>query len=159
MDPTVLLDQIEPGFYAVTDPDHPDTVIYWRRVKTRKTDALNAWPAKAWHGPAIPKRSELPDDPIARTVFVDAWSASRRAYLTLVIVAIHADRAAARRRFADFSICCARCGRPLLDPESKALGIGPDCRRGMDPALLARYAPPLVGQAHAAHLDAKGVDR
>lgn len=31
---------------------------------------------------------------------------------------------------------CLRCGRPLTDPESILLGIGPDCRRIID--LLER---------------------
>ncbi|MEC3995226.1 DUF6011 domain-containing protein [Actinacidiphila sp. DG2A-62] len=58
----------------------------------------------------------------------------------------------AARCFADLRTRCWSCGRALRDETSKTLGIGPECRSGMDPAVLARYCTPEVGRAHAEHL-------
>ncbi|GGZ23763.1 hypothetical protein GCM10010387_16240 [Streptomyces inusitatus] len=143
---------IAEGYYAVHDPTAPDTVIYWRRVITAKVDGLKPWPAKASYGPPVPRRADVPADPAARERFVTAWSQVRAAYLTRVVDAILTDPVAAGRRFAEFGIRCCQCGRPLRDATSKTVGIGPECRSGMDPAVLARYLTPQVGQIHAAHL-------
>jgi hypothetical protein len=103
----------------------------------------------------MPRKADVPADPAARTAFAQEWSARRRAYLTRVIAAITADPVGAARCYAEFSIRCAKCGRRLTDDTSKSVGIGPECRRGMDPAALARYATPRVGRVHAAHLNAE----
>lgn len=42
---------------------------------------------------------------------------------------------------------CARCGQPLADPSSVTLGIGPDCVKYFDPAVVAaakRWVPGSV---------------
>ncbi|MFD3844772.1 DUF6011 domain-containing protein [Streptomyces microflavus] len=146
------LEGIPEGYYAVLDPADPTTVTYWRRVITARTDYLRPWPAKAWYGPPVPRRSDVPTERSARELFVATWSKTRRAYLDQVVAAIAAGPEAAARCFADLRSCCWSCGRPLHDETSRTLGIGPDCRRDMDPTLLARYCTPEVGRAHAAHL-------
>ncbi len=139
---------IPDGYYAIPDPNDPTLITYWRR----KNNTLKAWPAKAWYGPPVPRRSELPDAGPAREAFVQKWWASRRAYLDRIATAVLADPATAGKRFANFGIRCCQCGRTLRDATSTTYGIGPECRSGMDPALLARYLTPAVGRAHAKHL-------
>lgn len=153
------LEPIREGYYAILDPAEPDTVSYWRRFVTKKRDGLHAWPAKSWYGPRIPLRRELPDDPRARQEFVAAWSQTRRDYLDRVVAAIAADVVAAGRRFADLSTRCCRCGRVLRDATSKTVAIGPECRSGLDPAVLAHYLTPQVGRAHAEQLSIEGGDQ
>lgn len=144
------------GYYAILDPSDPQTMTYWRRVHTTRSDALNPWPAKAWYGPPMLRRCDVPmDNPQARDLVVDDWKNRRDAYLDEIITAILVDPVGAGRRFAELGTRCCQCGRALKDAESKVLGIGPECRRGMDPTTLARYATPQIGQAHA---QAEGVD-
>ncbi|MET9321926.1 DUF6011 domain-containing protein [Streptomyces sp. NPDC003038] len=144
------LDAIADGYYAIPDPDDADVMTYWRRTRTARTNALKPWPTRAWYGPKVPRRSEVPMDRLARAEFVAAWSTSRRAYLDQVVAVIAADPVAAGRRFADFGIRCCQCGRPLSDDTSKAYGIGPECRSGIPADVLARYLTPQVGRIHAA---------
>ncbi|MGA5496677.1 DUF6011 domain-containing protein [Streptomyces cinereoruber] len=146
------LDAIEPGYYAVLDPDDPGTVTYWHRVRNAKRDVLQAWPPRASYGPRAPMR--LPADPHARFEAAKEWWEERRAYLDRVVAAIHEAPEAAARCFADLNVRCWNCGRALRDETSKVVGIGPDCRSGLDPATLARYCTPEVGRAHAEHLAA-----
>ncbi|MFC9604604.1 DUF6011 domain-containing protein [Streptomyces niveus] len=146
---------IEEGYYAIPDPDDPDTMTYWRRAVTKKHNSLRAWPAKAWNGPPVPRRSEVPEDRDERDAFAAAWSESRRVYATKVIAAITADPDTARRRFSVLRVRCWSCGRKLRDAISKTYGIGPECRGGMDPATFARYCTPAVGRAHVEHLAAE----
>ncbi|MFE4796172.1 DUF6011 domain-containing protein [Streptomyces sp. NPDC056708] len=148
------LDAIDEGYYAVLDPDEEGTVTYWRRVRAKKVDTLKPWPTKAWWGPPIPLRAEVPTDPDERNQFVAAWSESRRAYLGKIVAAITADPRAAARRFADFRSRCCQCARALRDDLSKTYGIGPECRKGMTPAVLAQFFTPQVGRLHAEHLAA-----
>ncbi|KPI33354.1 hypothetical protein OV450_1442 [Actinobacteria bacterium OV450] len=146
------LDGVPAGYYAIPDPADPDTMIYWRRIRDDKRNALKAWPAKAWYGPPMPRRSEVPEDPAQRDAFVTAWSTSRRAYIAQVAAAIAADPITAGRRFAELRVACCRCSRKLRDALSRSVGIGPECRAGIPAATLARYMTPLVGRAHAEHL-------
>ncbi|MFF4292176.1 DUF6011 domain-containing protein [Streptomyces vinaceus] len=146
------MDGVAEGYYAIPDPTDPQTITYWRRILTSKRNALKAWPAKAWYGPPIPRRSEVPEDRAERDAFVAAWSESRRAYIAQVVAAIAADPYAAGRRFSDFSTRCCSCARKLRDELSKSVGIGPECRAGIPAEVLARYGTPAVGRAHAAHL-------
>ncbi|WP_434593429.1 DUF6011 domain-containing protein [Streptomyces sp. A5-4] len=148
------LDTIAEGYYAIPDPDDAGTMTYWRRVRTERKNSLKAWPAKAWFGPEIPRRSDVPTDRDERDLFVAAWSASRRAYMDRVVTAIGAAPEVAARCFAALRVRCWCCGRTLRDETSKTLGIGPECRTGMDPAVLARYCTPEVGRLHAEHLAA-----
>ncbi|MFC8886852.1 DUF6011 domain-containing protein [Streptomyces cinereoruber] len=146
------LDAIEPGYYAILDPDDDTRVTYWRRVRNNKVDSLRAWPPRAAYGPPSPSR--LPADPRARYEAAMKWSKKRREYLDRVVAAIGKAPEAAARCFADLQVRCWSCARALKDDKSKVLGIGPDCRSGMDPGFLARYSSPEVGRAHAEHLTA-----
>ncbi|MBT2453310.1 MULTISPECIES: DUF6011 domain-containing protein [unclassified Streptomyces] len=146
------LDALEDGYYAILDPDGAGTVTYWRRTRSARMNALRPWPAKAWYGPAVPRRADVPTEHAARELFVAQWSRSRRAYLDKVVADITLNPEAAARCFADLRVRCWSCGRALRDETSKTLGIGPECRSGMDPAVLARYSTPKVGKAHAEHL-------
>lgn len=148
------LEPIPDGYYAVLDPHSVGTMTYWRRVRTEKADTLRPWPAKAWHGPAVPRRADVPELRKDRDRFVAAWQQTRRTYLGQVVASIAERPEVAARCFAALSIRCWSCGRPLHDKDSKVFGIGPDCRSGMDPATLARYCTPAVGRAHAAFLAA-----
>lgn len=148
------LDAVPEGYYAVLDPHDVGTMTYWRRTSTAKTDSLRAWPAKAWYGPPVPRRAELPEVREERDVFVAAWQQARRTYLGRVVDSIAERPEVAARCFAALCIRCWSCGRPLYDDTSKVFGIGPDCRGGMDSAVLARYCTPAVGRAHAAFLAA-----
>ncbi|MGC5411220.1 DUF6011 domain-containing protein, partial [Streptomyces sp. DT225] len=112
---------------------------YWRRVITTRQNGLRPWPTKAWYGPAVPRRKDVPTERIDREAFIADWSKKRRAYLDQVVTAIRQSPQAAAVCFARFRIRCWSCGRPLRDETSKALGVGPECRSGMDPAALARY--------------------
>lgn len=143
---------IPDGYYAVPDPADPQVMTYWRRRHTSTTDSLRSWPATAWYGPAVPRRSELPEDPAERQAFADAWSATRNAYHDQIVVAILTDTAAAAKRFADLRTACSQCGRRLRDAESKLYAVGPDCRALMDPVWLGRIRSAEVGRAHAEQL-------
>ncbi|WNI20339.1 DUF6011 domain-containing protein [Actinacidiphila sp. ITFR-21] len=148
------LDAIPEGYYAVLDPHAVGTMTYWRRVRTAKAETLRPWPAKAWHGPAVPRRADLPELREDRDLFVAAWQETYLAYLGDVAALIAARPEVAARCFSSLCIRCWSCGRPLLDKTSKTYGIGPDCRAGTDPVVLARYCTPAVGRAHAACLAA-----
>ncbi|MFD5788643.1 DUF6011 domain-containing protein [Streptomyces sp. NPDC127037] len=153
------LDAIPEGYYAVLDPADPDRMSYWRRVHTPRQNALKAWPASAWYGPPTPRRKDVPTERIDREAFIGEWTKTRRAYLDQVVAAITASPETAAGCFARFCIRCWSCGRPLHDETSKTLGIGPECRGGMDPAALARYCTPEVARIHAEHLAARGLPR
>lgn len=152
--PTTELDKIPDGYFAVLDPHNVGVMTYWRRVRTAKAVGLRTWPAKAWHGPAVPRRADLPEVREDRDRFVAAWQETRRAYLGDVVALIAERPEVAARCFSSMCVRCWSCGRPLLDKTSKVYGIGPDCRGGMDSAVLARYVTPGVGRAHAAFLAA-----
>jgi hypothetical protein len=143
---------IPEGYYAIPDPDDATTMTYWRRAITPKVSDLKPWPAKAWNGPPVPRRADVPTDRAERDRFAAAWTESRRVYMTKVIDGLLAELDDARRRFSTFTIRCWSCGRTLRDARSKSLGIGPECRAGMDPAALGRFCTPAVGRAHVAHL-------
>ncbi|MEV6790877.1 DUF6011 domain-containing protein [Streptomyces sp. NPDC051320] len=136
------------GHYAVLDPSNPDAMTYWRS----KNGRLIAWPAKAWHGPARPLRRDAPVDHAERIAWMRAWHESYRVWLQTLHMALQTDPGSARRRFADLTVRCCQCGRPLRDDTSKVIGIGPDCRGGLSPEALAALFMPPVAAAHAASL-------
>lgn len=127
---------IPEGLYAVLDPEKPDRMEYWCRkdVRTKRgpRPLFKAWPPGKF-GPEL--RGGV------RPV---------RGHLVQVIEAIASDPIAAQKRFAQFSLRCCFCGKPLTDPRSKTYGIGPECRKGIRAEILARYFTPEVSKAHAA---------
>lgn len=142
---------IPDGYYAVPDPDQPDTMTYWR---SRYADhAFTAWPAKATYGP-LAYRKDRPKDHAAAVDWMRAHNERRRAWHERVLAAIGDDPATAAARFAELTTRCLCCGRKLTDAKSKLLGIGPDCRRSarLDDAVLCAHVTPRIAAAHAAHL-------
>lgn len=161
---TTALDLPE-GLYAIPDPHTPDLFSFWRRhdAKTRRgtRPEFAAWPPKARTGPILYK-ADVPADlhGQARAEWVSAWHGKHRApYTAAVVDAIAADLIAAGRRFAALTVRCCQCGRALRDALSKAYGIGPDCRHGVDTEILALYLTPLVGRAHHTHEAGKAASR
>ncbi len=63
-----------------------------------------------------------------------AWLAEHwarvRAARTSMIAEVEADLIRAASRYASTSSRCVRCGRALVDVESRARGVGPECLRG-----------------------------
>lgn len=134
------------GYYAIPDPDNPATMTYWRA----ENGCIAMWPAKAWYGPARLLKRDAPTDRDERNAWARAWFDRSQDWLARVRVAIEADPHAALKRYAEFSVRCCQCGRALTDDTSKVLGIGPECRRGIDPAVLCAINTPAVATAHAA---------
>jgi hypothetical protein len=138
---------LEDGFYAIADPGDRDVMTYWR---ARQGD-LKPWPRKARYGPITRyRKADLPADPGQRPAFLRKVAAEQAEFWDQVADAIQADPDRARARFAEFAVRCWRCGRKLTDPESKVLGVGPDCRAWLPKESLARVGPGHVGRAHAA---------
>lgn len=136
------------GYYAIPDPDDAGTMTYWRA----RGDRLTAWPRDAWYGPAALLKADAPADIQATREWHQEWLDRRGEWFDRLRKALHTDPATAQRRFAEFWVRCFICARPLTDDTSKTLGIGPDCRRGLDPAALAAINTPVIARAHAQHL-------
>ncbi|ASU83558.1 hypothetical protein CDO52_12850 [Nocardiopsis gilva YIM 90087] len=137
------------------DPHDPGQITYWRRDDRGR---LNPWPAKARYGPAL-YRSQVPaglTGPDRRAWAQDWHRTHRHPWDAAIRSAIDADPDACRARFAAFTTRCCSCGRALSDPESKTVGVGPECRAGVPADMLGRLAV-LVGRAHATALSASDV--
>ena len=107
------------GYYAVPDPDAPQIlVVVWRGVQ-RKTER-----------PKVTVKRRAPKDllyaPQSRATSRDR--VAKAAWWSEVSAAILADPDEARRTYSRITVKCWVCGHRLTDPESKRLGIGPDCR-------------------------------
>lgn len=101
---TTFLD-LEPGYYALTDPYDPGIVL---AIRIR---AASQRPVFTQYGKCT--------EGVSRKRGQD-WFA-------LVFAAIARDTAATRALFVEITGKCYVCGRKLTDPNSKARGIGPDC--------------------------------
>lgn len=149
----MTLHELPAGYYAVPDPDDPNVITYWRvtRPRGRGPTRLIPWPAGAHYGPPRPRRADAPQqaDQLREYLFVYRDRLTR--HRDQVTAAITANPAAAAKRFADLTTRCHSCGRPLTDPASKTYGLGPDCRAGIPPRILATYLTAAIGRAHAAH--------
>jgi hypothetical protein len=112
---------LDAGYYAVPDPDDPAVVTCWRWCDRL---GLKRWSGGAAYGtPTRPSRGN-PPRPITIPVRV-LWVA----WFKEVLAAVEADPESARARFATITGCCYVCSKKLWEPQSVALGIGPDCRR------------------------------
>jgi hypothetical protein len=69
-----------------------------------------------------------------------------------VVEAIAADPVTAGKRFAELQMRCCMCGKGLTTDESKVIGIGPECRKGLPKEFVDNYYPPKVGKVHYEHL-------
>jgi hypothetical protein len=144
--PETLRKPVEVEYFAVPDPDDAERMTYWRM----SSRGLVSWPPAARYGPRLLKR-DVPRDlrGAAKAEWVHAWFQNTRfTWQASVIAAINADQHAAAARFAVFAIRCYCCGRALTDPQSKTLGIGPECRSGMPVEILAALNE-QVGRLHA----------
>ncbi|XTZ13901.1 DUF6011 domain-containing protein [Micromonospora echinospora] len=136
-----------PEYFAVPDPDDPTRITYWRRAAAGK---LTPWPSRARYGPQL-YRSDVPADlaGMQRQEWIQAWAReNQRPWYEKIHAALDADPQECAARFAAFATRCCQCGRMLHDPESKACGVGPDCRDGWPAAVIAAMVE-AVGRAHA----------
>lgn len=115
---------LQPGYYSVTDPEHPGQTTTWR---IHPDGHRTPWPANHKPGPRL-FRCDVPTDPDQRDAAIKAFNTRLTAWLQAVADALRADPEAAAMRFSLTTLRCSRCARPLTDDTSKRLGIGPDCR-------------------------------
>lgn len=146
---------IPDGYYAVPDPDDPGTMTYWRQRTDTHGPALTSWPPRARYGPLVYRR-DVPKDPDERRAFAERYHARLAAWMDRVRDALTDDIDGARARFAVFQVRCCVCGRALRDAKSKTLGMGPECRKDEDEAVLAAVLTPAVAKAHAEYLNGGG---
>lgn len=127
---------IPEGYYAVPDPGRADRMQYWCRkdVATKRgiRPTFKPWP------------------PGVAGVKLTGGMRPVSGHMVQVIEAITSDPITLGRRFADLTLRCCLCSKPLTDPKSKTYGIGPECRKGIRAEVLARYFTPAVAEAHAA---------
>ncbi|WP_026931193.1 DUF6011 domain-containing protein [Glycomyces tenuis] len=125
------------GYYAVPDPDDPDTMTRWRV----DSGGMHPHPAKTWYGPARPLRKDAPGKPGTDEYiawmrdYFDEWGSWARR----VKEAIEANPLIARFHFTESTGHCHNCGRVLTDGTSRTLGIGPDCRERIPHDLFSAY--------------------
>ncbi|BCJ65133.1 DUF6011 domain-containing protein [Polymorphospora rubra] len=137
------------SYYAVPDPADPTAMTYWRTGRR----GLAMWPPKARYGPLLFAADVPPGlKGLDREAFIRNWAATvRTPWQEAVNAAIEIDPDGCAAMFAVFMTRCCYCGRRLTDPESKAYGIGPECRRGVPAPVLAAMAN-AVGRAHGLHV-------
>lgn len=141
-----------PKYFAVPDPLDPDLITYWRRSAEGQ---LRPWPPKAKYRPLYPRDVPAELSPVERRAFLDAYREQLLKAYVEIRNTIEADPDTAAARFAAFHSRCCNCGKALTDDQSKVYGIGPDCRDGMSPEVLAPFVA-LIGRAHAKHLQREG---
>lgn len=119
--PVDLLKLVQPGRYAV----RPDSTQPWTflrisigKGRDRYKDCIKV---QTQHGPNLsnPKLIVWPSG--SASVIGNAYAIEDS--LLLVIV----DQQGAARNYAKELGCCARCGIELTDPESRRVGVGPEC--------------------------------
>jgi hypothetical protein len=138
-----------PEYFAVPDPLDPDKLCYWYRHKRgRHAGQLSPWPPRrnrwgrlTWAEVNAQPERDREDYQVAH------WAKVRAARQQIQqAIADDPDLAAARWSLAHSSCCF--CGKALTDQRSKAYGIGPDCRAGAPPEVLAELIRRME-QAHA----------
>lgn len=104
-----LRDLAEPladkGYYALRDQENPGKIHYYR-ITRRK---------------GYVKVQEQASD--------ELWPVDYRRSLAVVKALLEGDVEAAQHLYADTLEKCYRCGRTLTDETSRALRIGPECRK------------------------------
>lgn len=146
------------AYYAVPDPRAGvEEMTYWYRgVKGRKRlrSVFDPWPSKARYGPQF-TWDDVPYERGTREAmhYIRALSEVLvKPYRHAIVEAVAEDPAAAAQRFATLSTRCCLCGRKLTNEESKVVGIGPECGKGIPKEVLANHFRTQTGQAHAARL-------
>ena len=149
----------EASYFAVTGHYYRAGLTklhYWYRVRTgRDTGCIKPWPPRRSHFGRLYTK-DIPDAEWCREVFdctPDEWvhfyfaDVRDVAQDALTEIREHPEQAAAR--FAALQSHCCCCGKGLRDERSKAYGIGPECRAGLPPGVLARLSE-LTARQHAA---------
>lgn len=142
-----------PEYFAVPDPLEPRMLSLWFRAsRGLHAGRLRPWPPESrWGRLSV---ADVPFDRRRRPALFDDFVAKHRdrvaAALGVVEVAIADRPMLAAALFSGFSSKCCFCGKPLTDARSKALAIGPDCRRGMSVEVLAAYADAVRAAAGGA---------
>jgi Family of unknown function (DUF6011) len=150
------LDDVRPDYFAVPDPldpKWPDStrLAYWYRPKRgRQAGRIRPWPPRRNRWGVLLRSDVLAQPPgREREVYqINHWTLVR-AGRRWVAEQISEDPIGCAARFAaSKSICCC-CGKSLTDERSKTYGIGPDCRQGIRPEVLAALIERMA-VAHAA---------
>jgi len=134
-------------YFAVPDPLKPGALSLWR-VRSNgpidRSSSIEPWPASAKKTWGIVRRADVPADVLNDSGALNKWlDEVETNALQTVAATINADPEAAAQAFAKRAVRCFCCARPLTDAQSKAHGLGPDCRRrGIDAASS------LAGTAH-----------
>lgn len=141
---------VQPDYFAVPDPLDPEKLSYWYRPKRgRKAGKLQPWPPRRndWGRLTLGALQGMPS--YQREDFqVRFWAQVREARRS-VNHQIDTDPIGCAARFAAAQSICCCCGKGLTDERSKAYGIGPDCRSGIEPEVLATLIERMT-VAHAA---------
>ncbi len=142
----------EPEYFAVADPLDDSKTSYWYRPsKGLHAGTLRPWPPRVSQWGRL-RQSDVPfdhrTDRVRYLAFVDTHFVRVGAARELVRRAVEADPDVAAARFAAFTVRCCLCGKILSDERSRCFGVGPDCRAGFAPLVLARFAE-AVRVAHA----------
>jgi hypothetical protein len=119
------LANVPTGYYAVPDPDDAAKLTLWRVVNGLPHPS----PANARYGPRLLKTA-IPADlnRDGQREFIRTFHETvRLPWVRAVHAAIAADPDGAGDRFAETTVHCRDCGRPLTDETSKARRRGPDC--------------------------------
>lgn len=138
--------KLDTRYYAVPDPTTGDMTFWYRNKKGE----LDAWPTrpKTRYGPRL--FNSLKREPGAHDYIIPsgleneeqyAWHCNwietvRKPWMDAIKAEIGRDPETCMARFAAIQSRCAICGKALDDPESKASGIGPECRKGLPDAFI-----------------------
>jgi Family of unknown function (DUF6011) len=142
--------EVQPDYFAVPDPLDPAKLSHWYRSKRGRTAGkILPWPPRRNDWGALYRKDVLALPPGERDEYrITHWRRVRAAREE-VAKAIDADPIGAAVRFAAAQSFCCCCGKALTDERSKTYGIGPDCRQGINPAVLAVLIERMAA-AHAA---------
>jgi hypothetical protein len=144
------MSEVKPDYFAVPDPLDPAKLCYWYRPKRGKhAGRLQQWPPRRSDWGVLYRRDVDGQPPEERDAYRAAHWQRVRAARQEIAATIEADPTLAAARFAAcHSICCC-CGKGLTDERSRAYGIGPECRCGIDTKTLIRLHA-AMREVHAA---------
>jgi Family of unknown function (DUF6011) len=144
------LDDVRPDYFAVPDPLDPTKLSYWYRPKRgRRAGKLQPWPPRRNRWGILLAKDVLAQPVEQRDEYRIAHWKRVRAAREEIAQAIESDPIGAAARFAAAHSACCCCGKALTDERSKTYGIGPDCRQGIYPEILALHIQSMA-KAHAA---------
>jgi hypothetical protein len=143
-----MTEDVRPDYFATDDPLDPSKLSYWYRPKRgRRAGEILPWPPRRnrW---GILLRAVVLEVPLEQRddYRIAHWKRVREGR-EIVKEMIRRDPVGAAARFAAAQSICCCCGKALTDERSRAYGIGPDCRQGVKPEVLAE----LIEWMEAAH--------